>query len=146
MERDVDLNPQHLLDWLKADLACGGERLTVRVTREFLSEDGPVTSMGIDAEDDISVLTTVGLLEIAPFPGRHHWVLRLRVEDPVGEHLPDQGSVPDGPEEIGLDEFEACFLASDDLSASVTVEAGTAADRQNFDRLLARMTEDRHRR
>jgi hypothetical protein len=90
-------------------------------------------------------MTTIGLLEVAPPPGGHHWVLRIRVEDPVGEHLPDDGSVPDGPEEIGLEEFEACFLASEDLSASVTVEAATAADRQSFERVLARMIQDRHR-
>jgi hypothetical protein len=146
MEHDVDLTPQHLLDWLKDDMARGGrERLAVRATREFLTEDGPVSTMGIDADDDISVMTTIGLLEVAPRPGAHHWVLRVRVEDPVGEHLPDDGSVPDGPEEIGLEEFEACFLASEDLSASVTVEAATAADRQSFERVLARMIRDRHR-
>jgi hypothetical protein len=146
MERDIDLTPQHLLDWLRDDMAHGGrERLAVRATREFLTEDGPLGAMGIDVEDDISVMTTIGLLEVAPPPGGHHWVLRIRVEDPVGEHLPDDGSVPDGPEEIGLEEFEACFLASEDLSASVTVEAATAADRQSFERVLARMIRDRHR-
>jgi hypothetical protein len=73
-------------------------------------------------------------------------VLRLRVEDAIGSHLPDDGSVPDGPEEIGLDEFAACFLATDDTEASVTLETGTPADGHGFDRVLAGILADRHGR
>ena len=71
-------------------------------------------------------------------------MLRLRVEDAIGSHLPDDGSAPDGPEEIGLDQFERCFLATDDLEATVTLETGTLADGRGFDRVLARILTDRH--
>jgi len=147
MEREIDLMPRHLMDWLKADLAGAGvERLAVRATREFACEDGPAAAEGLDAEDGIAVATTIGLLEVAPAAGHRRWVLRLRVEDPIGSHLPDDGSVPDGPEEIGLDEFERCFLADGDAGAAVTLEAATAADGRGFDRLLARILADRHAR
>jgi hypothetical protein len=147
MEREIDLAPRHLVDWLRADLAGGGPRhLEVRATREFLAEDGPVAAEGLDAEDGMEVLTTVGLLEVAPAGGAARWVLRLRVEDPVGSHLPDDGSVPDGPEEIGLDEFADCFLADGDANATLTLETGCAADGRGFDRVLARILADRHRR
>ena len=64
--------------------------------------------------------------------------LRLGFEDPVGSHLPDEVSVPDGPEEIGLAQFERCLLAADDLDATIMLETGTAADGRGFDRVLAR--------
>ena len=83
---------------------------------------------------------------MAPAAGSGRWVLRLRVEDAIGSHLPDDGSAPDGPEEIGLDEFTACFLATDDTEASVTLETGTPADGHGFDRVLAGILADRHGR
>ncbi len=147
MEREIDLAPRHLVDWLRAELARGGpRRFEVRATREFLAEDGPVLVDGLDPEDDVGVATTVGTLEVAPANGPGRWVLRLRVEDTIGSHLPDDGSVPDGPEEIGLDEFAARFLANDDADASVTLEAGTPADGHGFDRVLAGILADRHGR
>ena len=147
MEREIDLAPRHLVDWLRAELARGGPlRFDVRATREFLAEDGPVRADGLDPEDGIGVATTVGILEVAPAAGGGRWVLRLRVEDAIGSHLPDDGSAPDGPEEIGLDEFSACFLATDDNDASVTLETGTPADGHGFDRVLAGILADRHGR
>jgi hypothetical protein len=146
MEREIDLNGRHLVDWLKTDLARDeGRHLTVRATREFLAEACPAAGTEIDAEDDVEVVTTVGLLEVAPADGHGHWVLRLRVEDELGSHLPDDGSVPDGPEELGLDEFERCFLA-DGADGTVTLETGEPKDGRGFDRILARILSDRHAR
>ena len=145
MEREIDLTPRHLVDWLKAELIGGhASRLEVRASREFLAEDGPVAAEGLDPEDGVAVMTTVGVLEVAPPAGAGNWVLRLRIEDQVGSHLPDEGSVPDGPEEIGLAQFERCFLAADDLDATITLETGTASDGRGFDRVLARILADRH--
>ena len=118
--------------------------LEVRATREFLAEDGPATAEGLDAEDGMEVLTTVGILEVAPRAGGSHWVLRLRVEDAVGSHLPEDGSVPDGPQEIDVEVFETCFLADGDADATVMLETTCAADGRGFERVLARILADRH--
>ena len=145
MEREIDLMPRHLVDWLKTDLGRS-RRLQVRATREFLAEDAPAAAEGLDAEDGIGVGTAVGLLEVAPAPGGAHWVLRLRIEDALGPHLPEDGSVPDGPEEIGLDQFATCFLADGDPAATITLETGCAADGRGFQRVFARILGDRHAR
>ena len=55
MEREIDLVPQHLVDWLRADRADGDGRLEVRATREFLGEDCPPTADGLDAEDGMEI-------------------------------------------------------------------------------------------
>lgn len=145
MEREVDLTPAHLMAWLRADLADGSQRLKVRASREFVCEEAPASAPDLDAEDGMEVLLTVGHLEVEPANGKARWLLRMRIEDPFGSHLPEDGSVPDEPEQIGLDEFEACFLAAGDPASTCTLEAGCAADARGFDRVLARILSDRHR-
>jgi hypothetical protein len=147
MEQEIDLTPRHLIEWLRADLARGRTgRLAVRATREFLSEPAPLAGSGIDAEDEFEALTTVGLLEVAPRDGGAHWTLRLRIEDSIGCHLPDDGSVPDDPEELALDDFEDAFRAAGLEEGTVTLEAASVEDRRRFERLLAEMLADRHAR
>ena len=144
MEREIDLTPARLVAWLRADRAAGDvSRVRVQATREFLAEDAPAAAEGLDAEDGIAVVTTVGQLEVTPSAGPARWVLRLRIEDGLGEHLPDDGSVPDGPEEIGLEVFAACFLAAAGPDATVTLEAPTLADFRGFEPVLARILSER---
>lgn len=141
MEREIDVSARHLIDWLRADPAG----LTVRATREYLWDDAPVAgdldeAAGLDSDDEIEVATTVGLVEIRPAirpESGSGWVLRVRVENPLACHLPEDGSVPDEPEEIDLDEFEACFLDGESEDAAVTVEADHHPDARAFDKVLA---------
>lgn len=138
MEREIDVSARHLVEWLKATPAGLG----VRVTREFLWDDAPVATEGLDVEDEIEVTTTVGMVEVRP-QRDEGWVLRLRVENPLACHLPDEGSVPEEPEEIGLEEFEACFLEDEAPDAAVTVEADRHADARAFDKVLAAILANR---
>lgn len=132
MEREIDLSARHLLQWLRA----GQPGLRVRATREYLWDGVPVSSPEVDAEDELEVATTVGLLEVRPLRGED-WVLRLRVDSPLACHLPEDGSVPEEPEEIDLDEFEACFLDEETGDGAVTVEADRHPDARAFDKVLA---------
>lgn len=141
MEREIDISARHLVGWLRAD--PGG--LSVRATREYLWDSAPVASgpedpARLDSEDGIEVATTIGLVEVRPAARQEAgggWVLRVRVENPLACHLPEDGSVPDEPEEIDLDEFEACFLDADAEDAAVTVEADRHPDARAFDKVLA---------
>lgn len=132
MEREIDLSARHLVGWLRA----GQPGLSVRVTREYLWDGVPASSPEVDSEDDLEVATTVGLLEVRPLRG-DDWVLRLRIDSPLACHLPQDGSVPEEPEEIDLDEFEACFLDEDSADGAVTVEADRNPDARAFDKVLA---------
>lgn len=132
MEREIDLSARHLMDWLRR----GHPGLRVRATREYVWDGAPVAAAGLDVEDELEVATTVGLLEVQPDLGER-WVLRLRIENPLACHLPDDGPVPEEPEEIGLDEFEACFLEDGAPDAAVTVEADRHPEARAFDKVLA---------
>lgn len=138
MEREIDVSARHLVEWLRT----APEGFDVRATREFLWEGAPVATEALDVEDEIEVATTVGVLEVSPASGKG-WVLRLRVEDPLASHLPDDGSAPDGPEEIGLEEFEDCFLEEDAPDATVMVEFDRPADGRAFDKVLAAILANR---
>ena len=132
MEHEIDLTPRHLIEWLRADLARGaGTRLMVRATREFQADPAPLAGTGLDAEDEIAALTTVGLLEVTPRDGAGRWMLRLRVEDPLGSHLPEEGSVPDGPEEIGLEDVTKALVAVDSFALNTTT-SGDVAELEGF--------------
>ena len=144
MERDIDLTPAHLLLWLKAELASPAPRLKASATREFLTE--PERPVGVDAEDGLEVMATVGVLEVEPAGGGAHWRLRMRIEDPLAAHLPEDGSVPDDPEAIDLAEFERCFLSAGEPAATFTLESACQADQRSFDRVFASILSDRHRR
>lgn len=138
MQRDVDLTPRQLVAWLRAD-AAGGRTLDWRASREFLAE--PATGAGIDADDGLEALLTVGTIEVAPKAGAPRWALTLRIEDEVGSHLPDDGSVPDEPERLDLDAFEQAFLPTDggaDPPAEVILEVDDTVARRHFERLFAK--------
>jgi hypothetical protein len=137
MERDVDLSSRQILAWLRRDAARGDRRqLAWRATREFVVE--PASGPGIDADDGLDTGCTIGLLEVGPRRGSQRWTLRLRIEDELGAHLPDDGSVPDDPEPMDLAGFEAAFLpAGAEPPADVGLEADTATARRHFRRLVA---------
>jgi hypothetical protein len=98
MELEIDLAPAQLVRWLEAELARPGPRaFAVRASREFLSEPAGGGN-GLDSDDALASLVTVGLLDVAALNGSGDWCLSLRVE----EDLPEDGSVPDGPEDLTL--------------------------------------------
>jgi hypothetical protein len=140
-ERVVDLAPHRLIAWLRRDDARGaGRQLDWQASREVI-EDGGLGPVDVDADDGLTAWTTIGLIEVVPRDGRHRWTLRLRIEDVLGSHLGEDGAVPDGPEPLDLDGFEATFLPANDLDedppADLTLEAVDAAARRHFERLVA---------
>ena len=142
MEAEIDLSPARLIRWLRGELGRGVPRVVARCSREFLSEptDGPVAAG--DEYGDLSATVTVGLIELTPAAGHGDWRLTLRLEDPLGAHLPEDGSVPEGPEALSLADFEAAFPAADDLAASVTLEADGPEARRKAERIVAHILAD----
>ena len=147
-EYGLDIDPYQIVRWLGTERKAGrGDRFDVRATREYSAEPlADPAEAGIDDDQDVASLTTIGTLEVRPTGGGPRWTLRVRIEDVVGSHLPDDESVPEDAEEIDLDAFEADFIAPDSGTAYVSLEAGTAQARQDVDRLLSMKLADRHGR
>ena len=147
-EYGLDIDPYQVVHWLgEEQKAGGGDRFDVRAMREYSAEPlADPAQAGLDDDQDVTSLTTIGTLEVRPAGGGARWTLRVRIEDVVGAHLPDDESVPEDAEEIDLDAFEADFIAPDSGTVFVSLEAETPQAKQDFDRLLSRMLADRHGR
>lgn len=146
MEYELDIDAVHLVEWLRREMESGGKPLfEISASRSFSSQDAGEEAAPVVEPEEIASMASVGLLEVKPaVDSGGHWLLRVRVEDVVGTHLPEEGSVPDEPEEMTLAGFEADFLASDQGTAYVTVELETEQDRQKFDSFLNDLQTDRH--
>jgi hypothetical protein len=147
-EYGLDVDAGQIVHWLKDEQAAGRRRkLDIRATREYSTE--PVADpeeAGIGEEPEVATLTTTGTLEVRPVAVEHVWVLRVRVDDVVGSHLPEDESVPEDAEEIDLDAFYEDFIAPDSGTVDVSVLAETPEDKHAFDRLLSEMITDQHGR
>ena len=147
-EYGLDVDAGQIVHWLKDEQAAGRRRkLELRATREYAAE--PVTDLdeaGIGDEQDVATLTTTGTLEVRPSGVEHVWALRVRVDDVVGSHLPEDESVPEDAEEIDLDTFYEDFIVPDSGTVYVSVMAETPQAKHAFDRLLSEMITDRHHR
>lgn len=146
MEYELDIDPRHLVEWLKADaLSAAAGRFEVSATRNFVEEPGVPDSGSSSAEDEAAAMTAVGILEVRPkLDSSGRWVVRIRVEDVIGPHLPEEGSVPNEPEELSLEGFETDFLLPDRGAAFATLEVETEADRERFVSFANELRTDRH--
>lgn len=142
---ELDTAADHIVRWLKDEMTEGKQSLQVRATREYVRE--PVLdreTAQLDDETDVSSLLTVGVLDVWPAGVEDGWRLRVRVEDIFGPHTPEDESVPTGPEEIDLDDFETNFIAPDRGTAFVSVEVDSAGAKQRFDNIFANLMRNQH--
>lgn len=146
MDYELDLNPGHIVDWLRDDRRSGHwKHLQISATREYGAEAvADPEDAGIGEDQDMSVLTTTGTLEISPAATHDRWVLRVQVTDDLGAHLPEDESVPEDAEEIDLEALQRDFIAADTGTVSVSVSCETRAAKDDFDRLLSEILTDRH--
>lgn len=144
-EFELDVPADQVVRWLKDELAAGGRRVRIRAMREFATEAvANSADFGVDADAEVASMMTIGVLEAGPAGTENGWLLQVRVEDVVGPHTPEEESVPDGAEEIDLDDFEAEFIAPDQGTAYVTVTVETAEAQRRFDQVFGDLIRDRH--
>jgi len=98
----------------------------------------------VNEDTGVHSMSTTATLEISPASAADGWMLKVFAEDVVGPHVPEDSSVPGGPEEIELDDFFTKFIAPDSGAVFVSVSAESEAAKAQFDSLLSEMTEDRH--
>lgn len=145
-EYELDVTADQIVQWLKDELAAGRMRtLETRATREYVSEAvANLEETGLSKDAEVASLTTVGILEVKPAGVENNWLLRVRVEDVVGPHVPEDESAPDLPEEIDIDTFDAEFISPDRGTAYIALYAETPKAKMNFDRVFSELISDRH--
>ncbi len=142
---ELDASADQIVHWLMDETAGGQRAFDMRATRDYVSEPAEQSAeAGLDDHTGSEVLITLGVLEVWPTGLDTGWRLQVTVQDIVGPHTPEEESVPDGPEEIDLADFEADFIAPDRGTAFVTLDADTPQAKSRFDRLFADLLSDRH--
>ncbi len=146
MEINIDIAADHLVEWLKKDLESSEiPRFEINATRTFLGGSIADESFGLSEDDELASMSTVGHLEVKPL-GENigKWLLSVRVEDTIGPHLPEEGSVPDQPEEMTLEAFEKNFIFPDSGNTFITLHTQTQVGKDLFDAVTADLLIDRH--
>ncbi|MCP4382208.1 MAG: hypothetical protein GY798_12480 [Hyphomicrobiales bacterium] len=144
-EYTVDVAPDQVVRWLMAELQRNPDALEFRANRTFVAagvenfEDD-----GISEDTDVESVAAVAILEVMPARPTKNWILRLRVEDILGEHLPEDHSASEDPEEIELETFDALFVAPGRGILDVALFAETPQAKAEFDAIFVDMLRDRH--
>ena len=144
-EYEIDTAADQIMHWVLDELEAGTQPLEVRATREYSAEtEVDLEEAGVSEDAELASLATIGILEVSPIGEPDSWLLRVRVEDIVGPHTPEEDSVSGAPEEIDLEDFIDQFIAPDRGAIYITVDAPTPEAKRHFDRLFANLVRDRH--
>ena len=140
IQYSLEIAADQVFRWLNEDAKRGKRAWNVRATREYVVDrDAKLATFGVESEADVASLVTVGVLEAEISGEQPAWSLTIRVEDVVGPHTPEDESVPEGPEEIDLETFEAEFILPDRGTAYVSLEAESEASKRHFDRFYGQL-------
>lgn len=142
----VDVEAKQIVRWLMQEERRKAFDLIVRATRSYQAnglapED---LRLGDFEPEELSEMSEIGLLEVLPRREPRGWVLRIRVEDDIGPHLPeDEPAAPD-EEEIDLATFYEEFLAEDRGLAETSAEVDGPHAKAALARLFKAILTDRH--
>jgi hypothetical protein len=142
----LDIGAYQILRWLRDEQRLGPVPVDVRATRSYVFEEPTKELEDIAGEeaDPLDATGAVGILEVTPSLGRDGWVLTIRVEDEIGDRLPEDESAPDEEEEIDLETFNSDFIVPERGTVLVSVDAEDEAAKARFDELLTALLKNIH--
>jgi hypothetical protein len=143
---EIDLPADVVVAWTVQAVKQGGSGLLANAWREYVVDESFPREKGGYEGADVERAIAVGSLEVVPEHHPDSWVLRVRVKDELGDRIPADEDVPEGPEAIGLDQFWDEFMAPGRGMASILVSASGPADKEAFDRFLAELERAAERR
>ena len=145
----IDVEPEQLVRWLKAEQENPKFGLRIRGTRTTEWRPLPAREggrLGDVERDDLNEVATVAILEVQPPPGDLQWMITVSVEDEIGPRLPEDGEAPEGEEETDLETFYQEFIRSERGAASIAAEADGPQGKAALSRLVNAVQTDHHRR
>ncbi len=145
----LDIAPEQVVHWLLDEERVHAFDLFVRALRAYQPAElrgGKSRRLSEEDRAELSDIVEVGLLEVTPGQHSSLWTLRVRVEDDIGERLPEDEAAPAGEEEIDLIAFDQDFIQADRGVTYVSVEVAGPAAKASFERVLNAMRTDRHGR
>lgn len=140
----LDIAAEQIVAWLLEEERRERGVFLTTATRAYISEPVPARTKRLgDAEkEELSDILEVGTLE-ATQPGGG-WTLRVRIEDPLGDRLPEDEPAPEEAEELDLAAFQAEFFSPERGTAFVELDTESDEALKRFHALLAAMRTNWH--
>jgi hypothetical protein len=140
-EYAVDVLPDEVLQWARADERREPQQLWVRASKEYRVDQTAVDEEAIAArtgEDDLGLVAVEGVLELSPQYGPRDWILRVRAETTIEQRQAgDDETESNETNALTLDAFESEFVRPDPDNIEVTVLAENRAAWERFQDWLA---------
>jgi len=142
----VDVEAKQILRWLMREERRKAFDLIVRATRSYQANElaREDLRLGDFEPEELSEISEVGLLEVLPRREPRRWILRIRVEDDIGPHLPEDEPAALDEEEIDLATFYDEFFAADRGLAEASAEVDGPHAKAALSRVLGAILTDRH--
>jgi hypothetical protein len=144
----VDIEPEQLVRWLKAELAAAPGRFKIAATRRAEGQELPAAKeihFGDEERRDLSEVTTIATLEIAPREAKNGWLLRVIVADEAGPRVPDAGATNGREQGIDLGSFQKEFIRPGRGIVDVIAEVDNPAAKARVTRLINAIMRNSHR-
>lgn len=143
----VDLDARQVVHWLIAEQQQGTLHLNVFASRSYEVEPvgrGELQQFGEEESEELSDILAIGLLEVIPQADKNGWLLRIRVEDRIGQRMPEDEAVPEDEEELDLPTFEAEFMTPERGAVDIVLQAEDGYAKARFARIFKEMLRDEH--
>ena len=134
-EYAVDVLPGQVLQWVREDARRKPPRLWVRASKHFEADAEDAARSG---EDDVSLVTATGTLEISPQRGRRGWTLQVSAIGTAELRPSAEGEDAEDAEDLTIDAFESQFLVPEHGEVEITVLAENPESWRRFQRWLGR--------
>lgn len=132
----IDLPAETVVGWIVQTFKKGGSGLLTNAWREYVLDESFAGKKSGYEETAVQEVIPVGSLEVVPEHQPESWVLRVRVEDDLGDRIPPDEDALEAPEEISLDQFWQEFISPLRGVASIWVSASGRAEKEAFDDFL----------
>jgi hypothetical protein len=143
----VDIDPAQVVRWLIAELRVTPSSLKTAARRTTEVHEIPARGdlhLGDEEREDLSDVANVATLEITPARPTDGWLLTVVVEDELGPHGPDRGTMVENEQQIDLATFYSQFIRPGRGIATVVAQADDAAAEARISSLLTSIENDRH--
>ncbi len=144
----VDIDPQQLVRWVKAEHEASPATLRVAASRSREVREIPArreTHFGDQEREDLTEVATVATLEIAPARTSDGWRINLVVEDEAGPRVSDWDGSGEEGRSIDIGTFYNEFIRPGRGIANVTAEVEGPVARARVTRIIHAIEKNLHR-
>lgn len=143
----VDIDPGQVVRWIKEELEAAPSSFRIAARRAREVREIPAVRevhLGDQERENLSEISTIATLEIAPVRASDGWVLNIVIEDEAGPRLSDRETAEQVEQQIDLGTFYNEFIRPERGSANVVAEVEGPAARTRVNRLLRSIEKNLH--